>query len=167
MAHECGHVATIPFLTYNSGFIVFKINDKCKNLIEEWERISKAIFTNKEIDLGDQHTFVYALSRINPKIFTLSNVINLRCHPVYENKDRVWSPVFAVHNHELTKWIIKGIKYAELDKSSHEININNLFSSISKYYNPIGNEYTPREVSCEKEELKKYLFREYFDITNI
>ena len=146
MAHECGSTGISPYANYNCGFILIRKNATTKLLMKSWLDL---VTNNRNLAKhGNQRLFPHALGIANPKIFTVDNVYNLRCHPVYGNISQVWSPVYMVHNQDLSLYWSNKIK--PLDSFFGEIvnkpSVIDLHAQIDCAFTPTNNPYLPRYV---------------------
>ena len=151
MAHECGSTGVSPYPNYNCGFIMTLPTDTVGTLFNKWRSLCN---TNRElVGHGNQRLFPYALRFTRPKILTIDNVYNLRCHQVFGGASQVWSPVYMVHSHELTRYMLQrcrssGVLFTESLTSKHFDNIKSILASVDEHMTPRDQPFLPRYISC-------------------
>jgi len=149
MAHECGSTGITPYPNFNCGFLLMKRNRKNEELLRCWYQL--CITNPKIIPHGNQRLFPYALATINPRIFPLDQVYNLRCHPVFDNISQVWSPVYMVHNHSLSNyWSDLCLEIMRLAPNEIEFAdaLSKSLSQVDQHFTPSSNPFIPRFVSA-------------------
>ena len=146
---ECGSTGILPFMNFNCGFMFFKRSEVTHLLLKSWAELCR--YNSGISKHGNQRIFPSAIRTAKPRIFPLDIVYNLRCHPVYGNAAQVWSPVYMVHAHRLTKSILQSlrIKGIALDCSSPSTIRAHLLEIIQEtdlHFTPKNEPYRPRYV---------------------
>lgn len=146
---ECGSTGISPFANFNCGFMVFKRTNVTQSLLQTWTDLCNL---NPDISKhGNQRIFPSALRTAKPKIFPLDTVYNLRCHPVYGNAAQVWSPVYMVHAHRLTKLVLQSISLKGISLENSPLNtirtcFQETIGELDMHFTPKNRPYQPRYV---------------------
>ena len=146
MAHECGSTGIKPYANYNCGFLLMKKNNTTELLIRSWLKLVKH---NRELAKhGNQRLFPHALGMAKPRVFSIDNVYNLRCHPVYGNIAQVLSPVYMVHNQHLSHYWTNEINplKTNLIELINRPSVKELINRLDQSFTPSNEPYKPRYV---------------------
>jgi hypothetical protein len=148
-ALECGSTGFRPYANYNCGFLLMKRNRKTEDLLNCWLSLCEQNFELAKY--GNQRLFPHALGSTKPRVFTIDNIYNLRCHPVFGGISQVWSPVFMVHNHDVSDYWYNSI-CSSLFNKSHSFNdllpeLRISLEQLDLHFTPSDDPYRPRYVS--------------------
>lgn len=158
---ECGALDNGVLTNYNTGVIALKPNFNTLAFLEYWMQDMLEISERNEV-IGDQIVFCQILFRKHGlKVLTLHDTCNLRCHPVFDGKSYVWSPVCLIHNHKLVyltyKLLIMLSRVSTKYWEYHDP-IMGVHSRLASFFNPPENPYKPRLISINSSAIINHFF---------
>lgn len=107
---ECG-ATSLDCPTYNTGLLTVLGTKASTLLMQEWQAkyLKDLIVSRDSPSMADQPCFIHSFTKVMPKTYSLPDIHNLRCHPVYNSEAVVWSPVVMIHNHDISDFLAKAL----------------------------------------------------------
>ena len=116
LSQECGSTGITEYTNMNSGLIFINKNRQTLSLLEAWLRqythnISVAkMAKNQSVHQPDQLALRQTLRLLHPKIYNVPQECNARFHPVFDNNQQLWCPLYCIHNHKVMEELLVRVK---------------------------------------------------------